>query len=82
MKGAITVIYDTDSKTPIAIGLPKGQKPHPINEMVFLCEGICLLIHEANRQGAKKDSDSIRDCIRHIQLGFSDETFKTSTVKK
>ncbi|NOX64637.1 MAG: hypothetical protein GXO85_02280 [Chlorobi bacterium] len=50
-----------------------------IELMFALCEATCLLIHSANKEGLKKDFESVKDCINHIQNGFSDASYRVST---
>lgn len=80
------VIVDIDStrgKSPIIVGHPADQilsenkEWQIVDDMAVLCEGLCCLIHSAEMMGLKKSSDSLRDCMEHIQLGFADATYKT-----
>lgn len=47
-----------------------------IDDMATLCEGICTLIHLAEEKGLKSSPDSLRDCIKHLQDGFADASYK------
>jgi hypothetical protein len=85
-KNIVEVNIDTDREdSPISIG-----KPEPYNEnmtkeeftesivgdMATLCEGLCTLIHVAEQQGLKPSAESLRDCIKHLEDGFSDASYK------
>ena len=52
-----------------------------VDMMGVLCEGVCTLIHTANEVGLKKDYESIKDCINHIESGFVDASYFTKVEK-
>lgn len=76
---SVTVTTDNDSEIPVMIGVPEGQGHDILEDMATLCEGLCTLIHEAHRMGVKRDFDSLKDCIWHLERGFVDESYKTGT---
>ena len=80
MKAVSIMIQDPDGR--VMIGLPPGQKSDPVKEMAWLCEGIVLLIKSAHKDGVKNESDSMRDCIRHLNKGFVDETYRVEGTPK
>lgn len=64
-------------KTGVAvIGLEPGMKSDPVREMAILCEGLVLIIKHAHKDGVKDESDSMRDCIKHLKAGFVDGGYK------
>ena len=85
-KNIIVVDIDTDRKdATVMMGKPPEFKKdltkeefaqEIINDMATLCEGVCTLIHLAEKEGIKTSSDSLRDCINHLQDGFADASFK------
>lgn len=81
MKRRIVIDLDSERKQtikmgPIQIYENEEIKPDPILDMAVLCEGICTLIHLCHREKIKKDSDSLRDCIKHLKDGFSEAGYK------
>jgi hypothetical protein len=80
------VDIDTRRDQNVIIGKPDGfpvpetdtqLKVTIINDMATLCEGLCTLIHLAEQQGIKKSPDSLRDCIKHLEQGFSEAGYQT-----
>ena len=45
-------------------------------DMATLCEGICTLMHIAEKEGIKSSIDSLKDCINHLEQGFIDASYK------
>ncbi len=94
IKNIVEVDYDSSRKeNPISIGKPLGfdlsgmtkeqWSESVVLDMATLCEGICTLIHLAEQNGLKNSADSVRDCIKHIQDGFSDCNYETGvTINK
>ncbi len=80
MKRIVEVDFDSERREGIMIGHPEGQSIDIVADMAVLCEGLCTLIHQANTEGSKKDSDSLADCINHLQKGFIDSSYKTEKV--
>jgi hypothetical protein len=82
MKRKLIVDFDDQRENQIMIG-PVSEYPNheikvePIFDMGLLCEAVCTMIHLCNKQGIKKDSESLKDCIDHLKKGFIDETYKT-----
>jgi len=70
----VSVIFGDNER--VMIGLNPRQKPNPVLDMATLCEGIVLLIRAANKDGIKKEADSLRDCLNHLKKGFVDESYK------
>ena len=84
MKKEIKITFehheDGHKKTTIIIDTPDSDKPEAIiQDMGLLCEALCTLIHSAHKEGIKKDHESLRTCIKHLEAGFSDETYKTES---
>lgn len=85
MKNELIIDIDTDRKNTILIKKPESVKP-PKNEeeakqmvlldMASLCEALCTLIHVADQNGIKPGPDSLRDCIKHLESGFVDASYK------
>lgn len=61
------------------IPAPRGNI---IKDMATLCEGLCTLIHSANKSGVQKDYESLASCIKHLESGFSDPNYKTMIIDK
>jgi hypothetical protein len=73
MKRVLVVDLDTDREKQIKIGLiDKDEKPNPILDMGVLCEAVVTLIHLCHQANIKSDSESVRNCIRHITNGFAE----------
>jgi len=73
----LTVKIDENER--IVIDVPNNQKPDMVKDMALLCEAVCTLIHLANKEGVKSDYLSLEHCVKHLQDGFVDETYKTKT---
>ncbi len=88
-KNTIAVDIDTSRKdSPIQIQKPENfnaemseqeWRESIVDDMATLCEGLCTLIHVAEQQGLKSSPDSLRDCIKHLQDGFADSSYKGLT---
>lgn len=52
-----------------------------ITDMALLCETICTLIHSADQAGIKDSASSLRDCIKHLEDGFADSSYKATITK-
>ena len=76
MERELTINYTNEA---IYISSPDSQEKDVIKDMVVLCEGLCTLIHAAHKSGTKKDYESLKSCIKHLEDGFSDETYKIIT---
>lgn len=85
-----TIIVDVDSsrENRVSIGkpkefeVPKTQEEWAksiVDDMATLCEGLCTLIHVAEQNGLKASPDSLRDCIKHLQDGFADSSYRGLT---
>ena len=48
----------------------------PVELMGLLCEALCTVIHGAEASGWQKDYDSVIQCQRHIERGFSDASYQ------
>ena len=59
---------------------PEETKELMILDMTTLCEALCTLIHVAHTSGYKEDYKSLKDCIKHLEDGFSDSSYKTENV--
>lgn len=87
MKNTVTVILNTDIRDTIQIGKDPSAKfeyggLHPVlADMSTLCEGLCTLIHVADQNNIKPSAQSLRDCIRHLEKGFADATYKGINLK-
>lgn len=85
MKNVVFVDIDTErTDTPILIGhtneiTRRKESEQVIDDMATLCEGVCTLIHWAEDKGFKSSATSLRDCIQHLEKGFTDATYKTRT---
>jgi len=55
-------------------------RPDSIYDTACLCEAVCLMIRICQQLGVKNEADSLRDCIKHLELGFIDETYKVRTT--
>lgn len=84
-KNILIVDIDSSRKESVKIGKPEEAKEPEspeefaeivINDMASLCEAICTLIHLAESQGIKSSANSLRDCIKHLEAGFSDASYK------
>lgn len=84
MKNIVEVDIDTSRTNTVMIGKANGLTGNEtkdelaeiiVLDMATLCEGICTLIHVADQQGLKPSADSLRDCIKHLQDGFSDANY-------
>jgi len=88
-KNIVIVDIDYDRKdSPINIGkpeefnIPESKEEWAnsiVDDMATLCEGLCTLIHVAEQQGLKQSPDSLRDCIKHLQDGFADSSYRGLT---
>jgi hypothetical protein len=54
------------------------QEPNPVLDMGILCEALCTLIRICHKAGVKDEVEALRDCIKHLQTGFIDETYKVN----
>lgn len=92
-KNIVGVDIDTSRKdSPVQIQKPEGfnheemteqeWRESIIEDMATLCEGLCTLIHVAEQQGLKSSPDSLRDCIKHLQDGFADSSYRGITHKQ
>jgi hypothetical protein len=91
-KNIVGVDIDTSRKdSPVQISKPETFNENMteqewrqsiVDDMATLCEGICTLIHVAEQQGLKSSPDSLRDCIKHLQDGFADSSYKGITHKQ
>lgn len=88
MKNELFVNIDTDRSPVIQIGKPSHiQAPDTeeaanqmvLDDMATLCEALCTLIHVAHDSGYKDGSESLRDCIKHLEEGFVDSSYETNT---
>lgn len=82
-RNVVQVDIDTNRTPPVYLGKPKEfsrSEEHyaqeVIDDMATLCEGICTLIHVAEKYNIKPSADSLRDCIKHITDGFADASYK------
>jgi hypothetical protein len=82
MKRILIVDLDTERDgSQIKIGLTnKNLDPNPVSDMFVLCEAIVTLIHLCHQHNIKKDTESIRDCIKHISSGFAEAGYLTRIV--
>lgn len=78
---------DGNSHIKISHAFRTGDKVKPVSEdydtigdMITLCEAICTLIHCAEKDNIKKSSDSLRDCINHLESGTFDASYFASTT--
>lgn len=85
MKRVLVIDLDTEREETIRIG-PMGsfenEKPDPIGDMSVICEALVTMIRLCHNEGIKDESESIRDCIKHLKMGFVDETYKTELRSK
>ena len=84
MKNILTVDIDTDREgSPILIGKPEidDNANTVIMDMACLCEALCTLIHVADKEGIRSGSDSLRNCIRHLEDGFVDPSYEVKGIK-
>jgi hypothetical protein len=76
---------DTEDETgTIKIGpvSDTAKDPDPVLDMGILCEALCTLIRICHKTGVKDEAQALRDCIKHLQDGFIDETYKADVMKK
>jgi hypothetical protein len=84
MKNTLTIIMDTEAEDTILIGKPQNMQPNTPEEMAdmvlldmgTLCEALVVTIRTGHVMEIKDESDSIRDCIHHIQQAFVDSELK------
>lgn len=85
MNDVLVVDIDTNRKNTVIVshGKRKDNTVTQVNkdyciigDMAMLCEAICLLIHAAEKQKIKSSPDSLRDCIKHLENGFADASYK------
>ncbi len=55
-----------------------GTGEEVIKDMAHLCEAVCALIHSADQADIKDSASSLRDCIKHLEDGFADSSYKTT----
>ena len=81
MKRYLTIMIDTGCE-PARIEIESrgnsGKKEEVIVDMAHLCEGVCTLIHSADQAGIKDSASLLRDCIKHLENGFSDPSYNTT----
>ena len=85
MRNELTIILDSDAEHSIQIGKPESAAPtsqEELNDMVILdmatlCEALTVLIRQAHAMDIKSESDSLRDCIKHLENGFVDSEMET-----
>lgn len=88
MKNVICIDIDDSRKdSPIIIKKPESTEQvdfesQVILDMACICEALCTMIHIAEKHGVKKSPDSLRDCIKHLQDGFSDANYEVIVVNK
>jgi len=73
VKREIKVIINMESDEPVII---QADDVNPIKDMACLCEALCTLIHAAHKNGIRKDHESLKLCIGHLESGFADENYK------
>ena len=87
MKNKLIIDIDTDRHQSVIIAKPEGITPPEtqeeakdmvIEDMASMCEALCTLMHVAHSSGYKKDVDSLRDCISHLEKGFADSSYQTA----
>ena len=49
-----------------------------LSDMDMLCEALCTMIHAAKNEGIQDSATSLRQCIKHLELGFSDASYTAS----
>jgi predicted HAD superfamily Cof-like phosphohydrolase len=85
VKRILIVDIDTDRVDTIRIG-PMQRfenekiEPNPVSDMSVLCEAVCTMIHLCHQEGIKDESQSLRDCIKHLQDGFVAPGYKAHLV--
>jgi hypothetical protein len=90
MKNIIIVDIDTERSPIVQIGKPDASQL-PTNseeaseviqkDMACLCEALSTLIHAAEQSGYKSSSESLKDCITHLERGFADPTYDIKVNK-
>ncbi len=85
LKNVLIVDIDSERKETVIIGrtqdyvsITPGKEV--IDDMGFLCEAICTLIHAADQAGVKKLNTSLLSCIKHLQDGCADPSYKGKIV--
>ena len=75
------VVFDDAHENHIRMG-PVQQfeneelRPDPLLDMSILCEAVSAMIKVCDNGGIKKESDSLRYCIKHLTDAFADPSFK------
>lgn len=82
IRNILLVDIDSERDETVIISHPdnltiQGTDNPIVDDMACLCEAIVTLIHVAEQQGAKSSPSSLRDCIKHLQDGFADASYKT-----
>lgn len=90
MKNSIIIDIDTDrTESPVVIGKPSGvTQPanfesalsHWKQDVSTVCEGLCTLIHVGEQAQFAPSSDTLRNCIDHLQKGFADASYEGHIV--